>query len=252
LYHSEKIAGKPSKRLQALMEATELGSGFRLAMRDLEIRGTGNILGKKQHGHVTAIGLNLYARLLAQAVEELRTGRPARATHDILIDLPLEIAIPPSFIDSEPKRLRLYQRLASLETVEELRDFRKTQFKDEALPEPLTNLFEALELKILAQKTSITALQQSKYTLDGTTKEKIILKFSHMITPEHIGKLLARNKAWDFTPEFIKIDKEELGTKWLYELKEVVKIFEEPDIIPTAVQPAKPPTDTSDLPKNNS
>lgn len=234
LYRSEKIVGKPSKRLQALMEAKELGSGFRLAMRDLEIRGTGNILGDKQHGHVTAIGLNLYARLLAQAVEELRTGRPARASHDILLDLPMEIAIPKDFLDSEPKRLRLYQRLAGLETVEDLRDFRKEEFGTDELPEPLLNLLEALALKILAQRTPITAIQESKYTVDGIRKEKIIIKFSHMITPEQIGKLLERNQAWDFTPEFIKIDREELGAHWLSELKAVVEIFIEPDPVPEA------------------
>ena len=233
LYHSEKVVGKPSKRLQALLEAKELGSGFRLAMRDLEIRGTGNILGDKQHGHVTAIGLNLYARLLAQAVEELRTGRAARASHDILLDLPMEIAIPKDFMTSEPKRLRLYQRLAGLETVEDLHEFKREEFGDKTLPEPLTNLLEALELKILAQRTPMTAIQESKYTVDGISKEKIIIKFSSMITPEQIGKLLERNQAWDFTPEFIKIDREALGKRWLHELKEVVKIFEEADPVST-------------------
>lgn len=227
LYRQAKVTGRPQKRLQALLEAKELGSGFRLAMRDLEIRGTGNILGKKQHGHVTAVGLNLYARLLAQAVEELRTGRPARATHDILIDLPMEIAIPKDFINSEPKRLRLYQRLASIETVGELAEFRAEEFKKQSLPEPLTNLFEALELKILAQQTPITAIQQTDLSVDGIKKQKIIISFSHMITPEQIGKLLERNQAWDFTPEFIKIDREQLGSRWLNELKAVIKIFHE-------------------------
>ncbi len=236
LYRSDKVVGKPSKRLQALMEARELGSGFRLAMRDLEIRGTGNILGDKQHGHVTAIGLNLYARLLAQAVEELRTGRPARATHDILLDLPMEIAIPKDFITSEPKRLRMYQRLAGIETIEDLREFRKEEFHNEKLPEPLLNLLETLELKILAQRTPITAMQESKYTVDGISKEKILIKFSHMITPEQIGKLLERNQAWDFTPEFIKIDREALGKNWLHELKEVTKIFTEQEVAVTTPQ----------------
>lgn len=231
LYRSEKVAGKPQKRLQALLEAKELGSGFRLAMRDLEIRGTGSILGKKQHGHVTAVGLNLYARLLAQAVEELRTGRPARQNRDILIDLPLEIAIPKSFMPSEPKRLRLYQRLASVETIEDLRLFRKEEFKQTVLPEPLRNLLEALELKILAQKTNVTAMQQQNFTLEGITKAKIIIKFSHMISPEQIGKLLERNQAWDFTPEFIKIDRDQLGMRWLEELKKVIAIFEEPVMV---------------------
>lgn len=245
LYRSEKVVGKPSKRLQALMEAKELGSGFRLAMRDLEIRGTGNILGDKQHGHVTAIGLNLYARLLAQAVEEMRTGRPARASHDILLDLPMEIAIPKDFMSSEPKRLRMYQRLAGLETVEDLREFRKEEFKDSTLPEPLMNLLEALELKILAQRTPMTAIQESKYTVDGINKEKIIIKFSRMITPEQIGKLLERNQAWDFTPEFIKIDREALGKRWLHELKEVVKIFEEPDEVVAATITKAPITEAT-------
>lgn len=227
LYRQTKVTGRPQKRLQALMEAKELGSGFRLAMRDLEIRGTGNILGKKQHGHVTAVGLNLYARLLAQAVEELRTGKPPRATRDILIDLPMEIAIPKDFIDSEPKRLRLYQRLAAIETVDELEEFRKEEFKQRALPEPLTNLFEALELKILAQQSPITAIQQTDFSIDGLKKQKIVVSFGHMITPEQIGKLLERNQAWDFTPEFIKIDRDQLGIRWLNELKSVIKIFDE-------------------------
>jgi transcription-repair coupling factor len=227
LYRSEKVTGKPEKRLQALMEAKELGSGFQLAMRDLEIRGTGNILGKKQHGHVTAIGLNLYARLLAQAVEELRTGRAARQNREILIDLPMEIAIPKDFIDSEPKRLRLYQRIAGLEHVEDLQRFRREEFGQRQLPEALENLFEAVALKILAQQTPITSIQQSNLLIDGIKKEKIVISFASMITPEQIGKLLERNQAWDFTPEFIKIDRDLLGHDWLRELHAVVKIFTE-------------------------
>lgn len=241
LFRSGKVVGKPSKRLQALMEAKELGSGFRLAMRDLEIRGTGNILGSKQHGHVTAIGLNLYARLLAQAVEELRTGKPAPDSRDILIDLPMEIAIPKEFIDSEPKRLRLYQRLAGLESIEDLHQFRRDEFGDQKLPIPMTNLFEALELKILAQRTAITAIQQTNYTLDGVTKAKIVVNFRTMITPEQIGRLLERNQAWDFTPEFIKIDRDQLGKNWLHELQEVIKIFLEPADHSKAATPNHPP-----------
>ncbi len=238
LYRSEKVTGKPQKRLQALLEAKELGSGFRLAMRDLEIRGTGNILGQKQHGHVTAVGLNLYARLLAQAVEELRTGKPARENRDILIDLPMEIGIPKDFMPSEPKRLRLYQRLAAIESVSELHEFRRETFKQNHLPEMVKNLFEALELKILAQRTPIKAIQQTKVNLEGVSKEKIVIDFAEMITPEQIGQLLERNQAWDFTPEFIKIDREALGSKWLHELKQVIKIFQEPEISASPV-PAK-------------
>ncbi len=226
LYHSAKLGAGPKKRLQALHEAQALGAGFQLALRDLEIRGTGNILGKEQHGQVTAIGLNLYTRLLAQAIEELKTGIKQEPLRDIIIDLPLDIGIPKSLTPSEPKRLKLYQEMANFVTIEELREFKRKAFGERDLPEPLRNLFDLLEIRLLAQKTSISSIAVAKSTVEGTTNEKLTIEFSDMLTPPIIGKLIHKNQRWDFTTKLVKIDFKELGSRWLHELKSYVRVFQ--------------------------
>ena len=92
------LSAEAQERLVAIQEATELGAGLRLAMRDMEIRGAGNILGAEQSGHIAAIGYELYIRLLAQAVEEIRSGEPRRETGPVIMDLPLTALIPADYI----------------------------------------------------------------------------------------------------------------------------------------------------------
>jgi transcription-repair coupling factor len=243
LYSSQKLEGLPKKRLQALLEARDLGAGFQLALRDLEIRGTGNILGEEQHGHVTAIGLNLYGRLLSQAIEEARTGIPRGEVRDIAIDLPLQIGIPRSFIRSEPKRLKVYQQLALLKTPDELAAFRKFQFRRVLIPEPLENLFEVLELKLLAQKTDITSIQVVNVrSPEGTPTPRLIIHFANLLTPPRIKKLIDFNPGWEFTTELIKIDFATLGPRWLDELKRTVALFAEN---PTETAPVSGPDDSA-------
>ncbi|MFH0952470.1 MAG: transcription-repair coupling factor [Patescibacteria group bacterium] len=225
LYHSRKLNDQAKKRLQALLEAQELGSGLQLALRDMEIRGTGNILGRAQHGNVAAIGLNLYLRLLAQAIEEIKTGKKLQPIRDIMIDLPMPICIPRDFIISEPKRLRIYQQLANIIDRKELVAYRKKKFKNIELPEPLRNLFEVLDLKLLAQRTDVHRIEQTKISLGGVPKERIVLQFIRQIHPDQIKRLLDHNPDWDFTENSIKIDKSKLGSKWLNEIKEVMTIF---------------------------
>ncbi|MFC1662633.1 transcription-repair coupling factor [Patescibacteria group bacterium] len=225
LYHSRRLNDQAKKRLQALLEAQELGSGLQLALRDMEIRGTGNILGKAQHGNVAAIGLNLYLRLLAQAIEEIKTGKKLEPIRDIMLDLPLPIGIPKEFIVSEPKRLRIYQQLANIVNRKDLASFKKRMFKNLTLPGPLKNLFEVLDLKLLAQKTEIQSIDYAKTSLGGINRERLVIQFLGQVNPEHIKNLLDYNPAWEFTESSIKIDKNKLSDKWLNELKEVMKIF---------------------------
>lgn len=225
LYHSHKLNDQAKKRLQALLEAQELGSGLQLALRDMEIRGTGNILGKAQHGNVAAIGLNLYLRLLAQAIDEIKTGRKLKPIRDIRIDLPLPIAIPKDFIVSEPKRLRIYQQLANILDRKELQEYRKRTFKNLTLPDPLRNLFEVLDLKLLAQETNIDTIMYSRVSLGGPVRERLVVQFIKQINPEQIKKLLELNPAWEFTDTSIKIDIDKIGNGWVLKLKEVIKIF---------------------------
>ncbi|MBI4426811.1 MAG: transcription-repair coupling factor [Candidatus Kerfeldbacteria bacterium] len=230
LYQSTKLTGGPKKRLQALHEARDLGAGFQLALRDLEIRGTGNILGKEQHGQVAAIGLNLYTRLLSQAIEELKTGIKQEALRDIIIDLPLDIGIPKTLVSAEPKRLKLYQEMANVISIDELREFKKKTFGEKDIPQSLHNLFDLLEIRLLAQKTAITSITVTKATVEGVTNQKLAIEFFDMITPKMIERLITKNPKWDFTTKLVKIDFAELGPRWLPQLKAYVRLFtREPD-----------------------
>lgn len=232
LYNRKKLKGNAKKRLEALMEAKKLGSGFQLALRDLEIRGAGNILGREQHGKVSAIGLSLYTRLLAQAIEELKFGKVQEPIRDILIDVPLESYIPTEFLPEE-ERLILYQKMAGvtrLEDLQELKDkiFRsRTKEEQRTFPQQLLNLFEVLEVRILAQKTDISHIDTSLVTDEfGHKKRRLILKFLFPLKPEKLARLLQKNSEWQFNDDSIKIDLKKLGDSWLDELKKVIRIFE--------------------------
>ena len=106
------------KRLSAIREFTELGSGFKIAMRDLEIRGAGNLLGAQQHGHMEAVGYDLYCKMLNEAVKTLK-GEPPREEYETTIDIDLDAFIPPDYIPNESQKLDIYKRIAGIETEEE-------------------------------------------------------------------------------------------------------------------------------------
>jgi transcription-repair coupling factor (superfamily II helicase) len=178
MYSRDKVlVDVARKRLQAIFEASELGAGFKIAMRDLEIRGAGDILGAKQHGQITAIGFDLYTKLLAQAVREKREQLPAaaqpaalpapserdselpRTADAIAIDLPLEAHIPADYVPEEALRLRLYRRMA------EMNDSTQIQALEGELadrfgppPGPLTNLLFMLRMKALAARAGVDAV----------------------------------------------------------------------------------------------
>ncbi len=159
------------KRLEAIAEASELGAGFRIAMRDLEIRGAGELLGARQHGHIAAVGFDLYCRLLAQAVRELRgesskmvTGDEAIAylvplTEGVQINLPLPAYLPEDYVPEESLRLQLYRRLAGLLGEEEIAAMaQELEDRFGELPEPVTNLLYQLKLKALALESGVQAI----------------------------------------------------------------------------------------------
>lgn len=156
------------KRLQTLMEATDLGAGFRIAMRDLEIRGAGDLLGSRQHGHISAVGFDLYTRLLAQAVKDQKADRPDKdggaeadeeqpvdADYALLptVDLPLDAYLPEDYVSEDHIRLRLYRRMSDVGAMGEViamqRELRD-RFGD--LPPEADNLIFLLRLKVLAAR----------------------------------------------------------------------------------------------------
>ncbi len=111
-----------NRRLSAIREYTEFGSGFKIAMRDLEIRGAGNLLGSQQHGHMEAVGYDMYLRLLTEAVSEEKGEKPAVTQKECLIDVQIDAYIPEKYIESVPQRLSVYRRIADIRNDEDVSD----------------------------------------------------------------------------------------------------------------------------------
>jgi len=147
------------RRLRALQELTELGSGFKLALRDLEIRGAGNLLGAQQHGHIAAVGFDLYSKLLAEAVRELR-GEPAAAHVDPVISVGADGYLPDDYVPEVNQRLALYKRLAGAATdadVEELRAELLDRFG--ASPEPAERLLDIVRIRVAARSLGLEKVE---------------------------------------------------------------------------------------------
>lgn len=225
LYHAKKLTPEARKRLQALLEARELGSGFQLALRDLEIRGTGSILGKKQHGHVSAVGLSLYSRLLAETIRELRDGRRAEPQREILIDLPMTIRIPKDMEPNEQKRLSYYQKLALESTTESLEQRAFRLFRRKVLPEPVQNLVNVLKLKILAQPVNVTSIAARK-GISSDIGLRLVITFSESLIPAQIKALIDDNGEWQFGENSIKISQNALGENWMEKLQKTMMVLE--------------------------
>ncbi len=109
------------ERLKTIGEATELGSGFKIAMRDLEIRGAGNLLGEAQSGHIAAVGYDLYCQMVTEAVAEMK-GEPQPVVGEIRLDVPTDANLPPDYVANETARLEAYRRLAAVTTPAEVDD----------------------------------------------------------------------------------------------------------------------------------
>lgn len=168
------------QRLETIAENIQLGAGFSIAMRDLELRGAGDILGTRQHGHIAAIGFHLYTRLLTESVSRLRKQQglppdPTIASLDSLrpmvsVDLPVNAHIPSNYIPDKNMRLRLYRRIADLRSLAEI-DAIFEEFNDRfgIPPKPVRNLLFQLKIKILAELTNIASV--------NVESNQIVLRF---------------------------------------------------------------------------
>jgi transcription-repair coupling factor (superfamily II helicase) len=119
---NKELSEIASKRLTAIREYTEFGSGFKIAMRDLEIRGAGNLLGSEQHGHMEAVGYDMYMKLLSEAVTEEKGEAPKTISKECLIDIRIDAHIPEDYIESLPQRLSVYKRIADIRNDEDASD----------------------------------------------------------------------------------------------------------------------------------
>ena len=183
------------RRLAALKEFSDLGAGFRLAALDLELRGAGNLLGAEQHGHLNAIGIDLYLKMLEQTVEELR-GAPAKLEVRTSINLGLDIKIPDPYIPEENQRLRMYKRISSTATPAERSDL-ESELTDRfgPIPDSVTNLLDYALLKSSAERMLVQTIDRKG--------EEAWIKFHEQspVDPQKVAQFVRKRKEASFRPD---------------------------------------------------
>ncbi|AZT89703.1 transcription-repair coupling factor [Caldicellulosiruptor changbaiensis] len=164
------LSEEAAKRLSAIKEFTELGSGFKIAMRDLEIRGAGSIVGKLQHGHINAVGYDMYIRLLSEEIRRLK-GEDIQPEIEPQIDIKINAYISSEYIDDDKERINMYKKISSIDTkedVQEIYDELIDRFGD--IPKEVDNLIKIAYIKFLCKKLGILSISQND-------SEKVKLQF---------------------------------------------------------------------------
>jgi len=190
------------KRLDAIKEFTDLGSGFRVALRDLEIRGAGNLLGAEQHGQIAQVGFDLYCQLLSQAISELK-GEEVEEVTLPPVDLPFDAYIPNDYITSEAQRIFFYKKMAaakSMKDVQQVQEEMDDRFGDP--PRAVWNMLAVLRLRIRAAEFGIGSI--------ATEKRQIIIKMSNgfRILPDIAKELQRTYKRHWFQPDKVVLNPE--------------------------------------------
>ncbi len=161
----KELTDVATKRLEAMRDFTEFGAGFKIAMRDMEIRGAGNLLGAQQHGHMEAVGYDMYLKLLAEAVEEEK-GLDSRPAAECLIDLPISAHLPENYISDNAQRLEIYRRIADIRTVEDSMDvFDELIDRFGEPPAAVQGLVDVALLRNMAAALGIREVKQQQNSL---------------------------------------------------------------------------------------
>ncbi len=209
------------KRLEALQEVTELGSGLKLAIHDLEIRGAGALLGDAQSGHIAAVGYDMYLQILEQAIQELK-GEEVVEEVEPEIDLPIPALIPADYVEDINQRLVFYRRFSSARSPEEVKEIGE-ELRDRYGPIPpvLENLLEVMNLRLLMKKAGVRRV--------STEREKVVLTFDlhSPVDPQRLVEVVAEGEGKrEFTPEQrLKFRPDEKG--WQEMLAGSIKILME-------------------------
>ncbi|MGG3468392.1 transcription-repair coupling factor [Neobacillus pocheonensis] len=221
-YRKDKVLTEVAeKRLQAIKEFTELGSGFKIAMRDLSIRGAGNLLGAQQHGFIDSVGFDLYSQMLKEAIEERKGDLvSAEVKTNVEIDLEIDAYIPDSYIKDGHQKIEMYKRFrgaGALEDIEELQSEMLDRFGE--YPDEVSYLFQIAEMKVFGTLSGVEQIKQLKQdvtilinekvtnTIDGSKLFKIATKYGRNVTPGMEGqklKIVIKTKEYE-TSEWLNI-----------------------------------------------
>ncbi|MDN3019985.1 transcription-repair coupling factor [Paenibacillus sp. BSR1-1] len=221
-YRKDKVLTEVAeKRLQAIKEFTELGSGFKIAMRDLSIRGAGNLLGAQQHGFIDSVGFDLYSQMLKEAIEERKGDLvSAEVKTNVEIDLEIDAYIPDTYIKDGHQKIEMYKRFRgaqALEDIEELQSEMQDRFGE--YPDEVSYLFQIAEMKIYAALSGVEQIKQVKQdvtilinekvtnTIDGSKLFRIANQFGRNVTPGMDGqklKIMIKTKEYE-TAEWLNI-----------------------------------------------
>lgn len=185
-YKREKLLSEVAdKRLKAIKEFTEFGSGFKIAMRDLEIRGAGSLLGEIQHGHMEQVGYDTYCRLLDEVVKEMK-GIEVKEEQDIQLDIDVSSYIPDNFIESNSQKIEIYQNIALCRTEEDIQNvIDEIIDRYGHMPEELENLIEIARIKNLCKEANVLKISQRK--------DKAVFYFDKSkFNPEIVDKLIKK------------------------------------------------------------
>nr|WP_239558924.1 transcription-repair coupling factor [Peribacillus deserti] len=163
-YRKDKILTEVAeKRLQAIKEFTELGSGFKIAMRDLSIRGAGNLLGAAQHGFIDSVGFDLYSQMLKEAIDERKTGTAAEQKPSVEIDLDINAYIPDSYLSDGHQKIEMYKRFRGITSIQELEELQGEMLdRFGEYPEEVAFLFLIAETKVYALRNGVELIKQTK------------------------------------------------------------------------------------------
>lgn len=188
MYKKDKVLDEiAEKRLQTIRDFTEFGSGFKVAMRDLEIRGAGNLLGEQQHGHMDIVGYDMYCKLLDEAVRELN-GETIKEVLETTIDIKISAYIPKYYISNEEQKLEIYKKISFINTMEDYYDIQEEiedRFGD--VPKTVQNLLDIALLKAIANKIGVTSITQRQFNII------ITFKGDANVNPEKITSLVSKN-----------------------------------------------------------
>ena len=232
LYRKDKqLSEVAEKRLSALREFQDLGSGYKVALRDLEIRGAGNLLGAAQSGTVSTIGFDLYTQLLSHAINEMK-GEPMEMEFELPnVALPLDALIPGLYIPSEAERILMYKKLTAVrkaDDVQRIQDEFEDRYGDP--PRPVWNLLALLRLRLRCHEVGISSVVAEK--------RRVALRFSGThLTPEIIRKLSRAHMQHQFLPDIVFLATPDTPARMLTAVEEMVEVLAK--VLPPKAAPVR-------------